>query len=57
MMTEKELLAFLEKEYSEVYVKTESLPKPYMGKQEIKAILLGADPGTSYKKSLNMYLV
>ena len=44
IMTEEELLTFLEKEYSEVYVKAESLPKPYIGKQEIKAILLGTDP-------------
>ncbi len=50
VMTEKELLAFLEKEYSEVYVKAESLPKPYIGQQEIKAILLGTDPGTENNK-------
>ena len=45
-MTEKELLIFLEKEYSEIYVRVDSLPKPYVGKLEVKAILLGTDPGT-----------
>ena len=50
MMTEEELLTFIEKEYSEVYVGADSLPKPYVGKNEIKAILLGADPGTENNK-------
>ncbi len=49
-MTEKELLTFLEKEYSEVYVRSDSLPKPYVGNQEIKAILLGTDPTNPSKE-------
>jgi len=47
-MTEKEILTCLESEYREVFVKTDSLPNPYIGEQEIKAILLGTEPGNGY---------
>jgi len=41
----EEILTEVETRFKDVFVKADALPKPYIGSETIKAILIGTDPG------------
>lgn len=53
-MNEAEILSTIERKYQDIYIKVDSLPKPYKGKDTTKAILLGTDPGNYSKGETRM---
>jgi hypothetical protein len=48
-MNQKDILSMIENKFSNVYVSADELPKPYVGSESIKAIMLGTDPGNYIK--------
>jgi hypothetical protein len=53
-MKESEILSTIEEKYKDIYIKVDSLPRPYRGKETTRAILLGTDPGNYSKGETKM---
>jgi len=51
----EEILNEIEKKYNDVFVKADALPKPYIGNEKTKAILIGTDPGNSIKGETKIF--
>ena len=48
-LKQDDILTEIETKFKDVYVKADVLPKPYVGSEKTKAILIGTDPGNLIK--------